>query len=336
MKILFLTRGSVHDGLGHVTRSRAVAAEFAGRAQVKFIAIGDGCAAALLEGRGFEFVADATEDSARKIAAEFAPDIVFLDLLRLDRELTRHLAKCATIIGLSPILDCMDELPLVFHRTAHRDPRWPSTVEFRCGLQYAVVGAHCRRVPEDIFEHHAAEPQLSIAVSMGGTDAANKTVQVLSKLREHKSPLLIWALLGEGYAHSYEELVGQTRGTPHEIIFAKTNDSMWRVLHMCSLVILAAGTTTYEAARAGLPSINLLATPRNAFLIAELAARGAAICDAVGFDEALANLNNHLNALDTNRDRLRAMHRAGQALVDGRGAARIAAESIAFHHARAR
>lgn len=333
MKILFLTRGSVHDGLGHVTRSRAVAAEFAGRAQVKFIAIGDGCAATLLEGRGFEFVANATEQSARKIAADFAPEIVFLDLLRLNREFTRHLVKSASVIGLSPIFDCMDELPLVFHRTEHRDPRWPGGVDFRCGLQYAVVGAHCRRVPEEIFEHHAAEPQLSIAVSMGGTDAANKTVQVLRQLREHTRPLLIWALLGEGYAHSYEELVSQTRGTPHEIIFAKTNDSMWRVLHMCSLVILAAGTTTYEAACAGLPSINLLEAATSQYLVAELVEKGAAICDGIAFPEALDALPAHIAALEADRPRLRAMHRAAQSLVDGKGATRIAEEAIAFHTA---
>lgn len=334
MKIFFLTRGSLHDGLGHVTRSRAVAAEFAARAVVKFVAIGDGCAAALLEGYGFEFVADATEDSARKIAADFQPDIVFLDLLRLDREFTHHLSKTATLIGLSPIFDCMDELPLVFHRTAHRDPRWPGNVEFRCGLQYAVVGTHCRRVPEEVFELHAAEPQLSIAVSMGGTDAANKTVQVLRQLREHTRPLLIWALLGEGYAHGYEELVGQMRGTPHEIIFAKTNDSMWRVLHMCSLVILAAGTTTYEAACAGLPSVNLLEAATSRFLVAELVEKGAAICDGSAFPEALAALPSHIADLEADRPRLRAMHRAAQSLVDGKGAARIADEALAFHTAR--
>ncbi len=334
MKIIFLTRGSVHDGLGHVTRSRAVAAEFAGRAEVKFIAIGDGCATTLLEGRGFDFIADATEDSARKIVAEFKPNIVFLDLLRLDRAFTRELAQSSTVVGLSPIFDCMDELPLVFHRTAHRDPRWPGGVEFRCGLQYAVVGANCRRVPEEVFQLHAAEPQLSIAISMGGTDAANKTVQVLRRLREHTRPLLIWALLGEGYAHGYEELVSQTRGTPHEIIFTKTNNSMWRVLNMCSLVVLAAGTTTYEAACAGLPSVNLLEAATSRFLVAELVERGAAICDGTAFIEALAALPAHIAALDSDREKLRAMHRAASALVDGRGAARIADEALKFHTAR--
>ncbi len=332
-RILFLCRGSLRDGLGHVTRSRTVAERLAGRAEVKFIVIGDGCAEPLLLGRGLDFIADADEAAARVCFREFAPAIVVLDLLTLDREFCRALAVGALTVGLSPIFDGLENLALCFHRTAQPGPDWhfsPGRPELRAGLRYAVVSAHTTRIPEPVFEHHAADPTLSIAISMGGTDAANKTLRVLDQLKKLPQRLLIWLLLGEGYGHSYQALVDTMRGSRHEIILAKTNDSMWRILHLCSLAILAAGTTTYEAAYAGIPSITLLENSGSYFLIQELVEKGAALCAGHTFAESLAALNPLIAALDSDRARLREMHRAAQSLIDDRGAARIADEILAF------
>ncbi len=336
-RILFLCRGSLHDGLGHVTRSRTVAQRLAGRAEVKFIVIGDGCAEPLLAGRALDFIADADVGTARVWFREFAPAIVVLDLLTLERDFCRAIAASALAVGLSPIFDGMEELALCFHRTAQLGPDWhfaPGRPELRAGLEYAVVSSHTTRIPELVFEHHASDPTLSIAISMGGTDAANKTLRVLERLKELPQRLLIWLLLGEGYGHSYQALVDTMRGSRHEIILAKTNDSMWRILHLCSLVVLAAGTTTYEAAFAGIPSINLLENGRSYFLIEELVAKGAALCAGHSFDESLGALNGLIAGLDADRPRLRAMHRAAQTLIDGQGADRIAAEILAFQAAR--
>lgn len=334
MKVLFITRGSINDGLGHVTRSRAVAAEFIGKAEISFLVIGDGCGAALLEGYGFDFVADADESHALSVARAFGADIVFLDLLRLNSDFVRELSSRSTTISLSPIFDSIGEVTCVFHRTVYQNPAWPKGPEYRCGLQYAVVSSHCRRVSEEIFEMHSKDTPLSIAVSMGGTDAANKTISVLERLRKYPSPLLIWLLLGEGYVHSYQELVDLMRGSEHEIILAKTNDSMWRVLHLVSLTILAAGTTTYEAAYAGLPSINLMERHENGFLIRELVEKRAALSLGAPVNSGLEQLVPALAGLDQNRDELRGMHQRARSLVDGHGAARIALEAVEFHQER--
>ena len=302
--------------------------------QVRLVVIGDGCATPLLAGGQLDFTAVPDEPAALKVVDEFAPDIIFFDLLHFDPAATRALATCATTVNLSPIFNAMAEIALMFHRTARPGANWPVGPEIRTGLNYAVVSSHTARIPETVFEHHAGDPALSIAISMGGTDAANKTRRVLEQLKGCPSRLLIWLLLGEGYAHSYQDLVDTMRGSHHEIILAKTNASMWRVLHLCSLAILAAGTTTYEAAYAGIPSVNLLENPANYFLIEELVDKGAALCAGRSFDESLRSLNNLIAALNADRPRLRAMHRVAQSLVDGGGAARIADETAAFHTAR--
>ncbi len=304
-------------------------------AKVRLVVIGDGCATPLLAGRDLDFLSVADESAALRAVDDFAPDVVVFDLLRFDAAATRALAARACTVNLSPIFDSMAEVALMFHRTAKAGTQWAAGPELRASLGYAVVSSHTARIPEPVFEHHASDPTLSLAISMGGTDAANKTLRVLEELKQCPSRLLIWLLLGEGYAHSYQHLVDTMRGSHHEIILAKTNASMWRVLHLCSLVLLAAGTTTYEAAYAGIPSINLLENPSNYFLIEELVEKNAALCAGRSFDESLRALNRLITDLDGDRPRLRAMHRAAQSLVDGQGAARIADEIAAFHAARA-
>lgn len=303
-------------------------------AEVRMVVIGDGCATPLLAGRDLDFVTAPDETAAVAACEHFAPDVIVFDLLRFDRERTRALAAKATAVNLSPIFDSMGEMALMFHRTSKTGSAWPAGIELRSGLKYSVVSTHAARIPDAVFEHHASDRTLSLAIAMGGTDAANKTLRVLKELKECPARLLIWILLGEGYAHSYQDLVETMRGSRHEIILAKTNDSMWRVLHLCSLAVLAAGTTTYEAAYAGIPSINLLETGTNAFLIEELVENGAAVQAGTTFADSLLALNGVVASLDADRPRLRAMHKTAQALIDGRGAIRIAEEIASFHAAR--
>jgi len=330
-RVLCLCRGSVQDGLGHVTRTRAVARSLASHATVRIVVIGDGCADALLTRRGFDFRSVRSEEEAMAEVRSFAPEVVTLDMLRFDRERCRALASSSTTVSLSPVFDALDEVALFFHRTQQLGPEWKPGPQVRAGLQYSVVSSHCTPIPSEIFHHHLEPECLSIAISMGGTDAANHTIRVLETLKAAERQWLVWVLLGEGYAHSYQAIVDLMKGSRHEIILAKTNDSMWRILRTCSVAVLAAGTTTYEAAHAGLPAINLLSDPAKYFLIQELVEAGACIGAPVDFETGLRSLNEHLIRLDDDRTLLAQMHERGPALIDGAGADRIAAEIIAFH-----
>ena len=55
LRVLFLCRGSLRDGLGHVIRSRTLALEMARRAAVQMIVIGDKYVDALLVGYGLNY-----------------------------------------------------------------------------------------------------------------------------------------------------------------------------------------------------------------------------------------------------------------------------------------
>ena len=315
-------------------RSRTVARVASQVASVKLVAIGDTYIDHLLVDRDLDYTVVTQDNQAMQILHDFAPDVTILDLVHLDKIDFQVIQQSGMTVSLSPIFNHLSETDLLFHRTSILGDDWPIDTTkclIRSGLEYTVVNKHCQRIPDATFQRNLGAGALSIAISMGGTDAANKTLQVLDALREVTGELLLWVLLGEGYVHSYQDLVDSMQGSKHEIILAKTNDSMWRILSMCSLVILAGGITTYEAACAGLPSINTLETKDHFFLIQELVEKEVCLCAGHTFAESLSALSSIVSHLNTNRHELFAMRQASTRLIDGLGAKRIVQEIQAHY-----
>ena len=99
---------------------------------------------------------------------------------------------------------------------------------------------------------------------------------------------------------------------------------MWRILSSCAIGIFAGGITTYEAAYAGLPSINTIVSDKQHFLLKELEEMGACFCIGSDPNTFGVHINRILIELDANRDELINMHRRSKLLIDGLGAYRIA------------
>lgn len=330
-RLLFCCRGSADDGLGHVIRTRAVVDRLPTGTSAELLVLGaDDCAAPLLDGVAVPWAIERDDSAAAARAAELDPGVVVLDTMRLERPVFDAVAAGRVTASLSPIFDHLDDVDLAFSRTRYAaDGSVPSAPNRRHGLEYAIVRPDCRRIDTPLFERHLDESPMAIAISMGGADAANRTLEVLDALRGLAAPATFWVLLGEGYGHSYDALVEAVkRDHRHEVILAKTNQSMWRILRNCSLAILAGGVTTYEAAYAGLPSINLLDTESHAFLVRELVERGAALVGgAIDTGDGSA-LRAEVDRLEHDRAALLSMHRACHELIDGRGAERVLDEIV--------
>lgn len=314
-------------------RSRSVAREMARLAAVQVLVIGDQYVESLLQGRGLRYAVQAEESAAAKMIREFSPDVVVFDALTMSPETIEAAKKQALVVSLSPVFDQLHQMDLVFHRTRYHGEDWnfagESSPELRCSLKYAVVRDNCVRIKDTEYQENLRQDRLAIAVSMGGADAGNKTLQMLRALSIVQRPLLIWTLLGEGYAHSYEALVECVRqSAQHEIILAKTSDSMWRVLRTCCLAVLAGGTITYEAAFAGLPSINLFENSRHVFLINELVDQGVCISAGHPLEDAVDVAAANVAHLERERHALMKMHEATEGLIDDQAGRRISEEIL--------
>lgn len=326
MKTLFVCRGTTRDGLGHVIRSRTLAQEMSKTTPVRMVVGGDGYVHNLLEGRGIEFSIVGDDAGIGECFRDYKPEVVVFDLLHIDRSIFSTIRNSSFTASLSPIFNCLRDVDVAFHRTSVLG-EWSSfkgsRPVIRSGLEYAIVGEHCSPIAEKTYKKSLQNKNLSLAISMGGTDAANKTLEVLETLKHIREQLLLWVFLGEGYIHSYEDLVRSIRGSKHEIILAKTNDSMWRILSTCSLVILAGGTTSYEAVYANLPAINTLESKKHYFLIQELVEKGACFCAGKDFYSCTANLNQMIEEFNSDRGKLLKVHQSCKSLIDGLATERI-------------
>ena len=160
-------------------------------------------------------------------------------------------------ISISPIFLFMNYMDLLFTR----DESAFSTKETKVfsGLKYAIFNNNCSRIDQEKYEQNLNKTPFTLGVCMGGSDAPNITKKVLENIINMDYPLIIYIMLGEGYQHSYQDLVEiSQKNKSHEIILTKTNRSMWEILSNCCLAILSGGITVVESAFAGLPSISLL------------------------------------------------------------------------------
>jgi spore coat polysaccharide biosynthesis predicted glycosyltransferase SpsG len=131
-------------------------------------------------------------------------------------------------------------------------------------------------------------------------------------------------LLGEGYQHSYQDLVDVSRKFDnHEVILAKTNRSMWRVMGNCALAILAGGLTTAEAVFAGLPTINIFEVEDHKNIMLDLINRGACIDGGLFSKSSIEKNVKLVEEMYVNRQILLKMRSLCNGIYDDKGGERI-------------
>lgn len=321
MKALFICRASTKDGFGHLFRSRALINDAPGDIDAYLAVLASGND--IVPGPEKELRPIKKDDELLALAREIQPTVIFFDLNEFDGTVFDRLNDCFFTVCLSPLFDHRSKVNQVFHRTIYFDQKI-SGPEIHAGLDYSVLSGNCRRIPESFYREHLQEDRLSIAISMGGGDAANKTLEILEALAKFDGAALFWILVGEGYPHSYDELVRKTHfGKAHEVVLARTNHSMWRVLRNCQLAVLAGGVTSHDAVYAGLPAINLLHSPERYFLIKELVEKEACFYPGSFNSETLSNIPRLIEKISLNKGELLKMHNRAKKLIDGRGSLRI-------------
>lgn len=330
VRIAFVVRASVVDGLGHLIRSLSVLQEIRDLAHVRLFLLGD------LSGRHLVKESDVSWDDCRSdeecasLVLKYQPQIVVFDTLNFEKHAFDQLARSALTVSLSPVFSQMEDVAHIFHRTLREPPWWRNEKKFpkvHKGLRYAVLPSWLKRVTTKHYREHLQERKLSIAISMGGSDAPNRTLALLQELSKYPQKLVIWVALGEAYTHSYEDLLKCAQENRQEIILLKSNESMWRVFRNVSLVICAGGLTTYEAAFVGIPSINILQSQEWAFLFSELTSKN--ICYVLNPTEcSISKAGAIVSKFASERDELLSMHKRSKRVIPGGAATRIAREIV--------
>ena len=326
MKLQILCRGSIKEGLGHLLRTRTFARHAQSTHEVEVVAIVEPGLEPVLSGLDCPLHCVRDDNAAVTHVNRFEPDVFVFDVTWCEPVLIEAATRRSVLVtSISPVFAEAAKLDVLFSRSARAEA--PSGVQVLGGLQYAIVGEHCHPVDDEAFERSLALPELPVAICMGGADAANKTLSVLRALTAIPEPLSLIVLLGEGYAHSFNALVDAVRNDArHEVVLAKTNRSMWRLMSQCAVAVLAGGITTIEAVHAGLPTINLFEQPVHQAVMDELLESGVCLNGGLFSERSLATTVQLLRDLNRNREKLRHLRERTRGLVDRHGPARVLRE----------
>ncbi|MCB0651973.1 MAG: hypothetical protein KDC85_11915 [Saprospiraceae bacterium] len=326
MRILFVCKASTSIGLGHLIRSRSLANQFLElnpHLDIDFKVVGEALVSRLLTQVTYPVDIVRQEE---EVELKETYELCFFDMMEGSDAFFKRLKNNALLtISLSPIFNQMAKVDILFNRTKYHNLQ-PEEMpgKIYAGLKYTIIQEDCKKIRTSIYEDNLDLDQFPVAISMGGGDAANKTLAFLRSLRNCKVPATFWVMLGEGYQHSYDDLIKVLKkDSDHEIILAKTNRSMWQILRNCILAILPGGITTYEAAYAGLPTINLLQDPSKQYLIQELIDHKVCVYKGdINEEESLALVNKSIENVYYERRELMEMHLNTKNLV-GRNSAKL-------------
>jgi UDP-2,4-diacetamido-2,4,6-trideoxy-beta-L-altropyranose hydrolase len=291
--LLILADGGARLGFGHVGRCLAILEEFDGRAAM---AVRDAAIARVLKTRGIPLA---------------APE-AWASLLLVDRREPTGVAEVTRMRALGRRVCLLDDTGS--GRTVADlvvDPptgcAWLPTYGRRLtGFEHALL----RREVRDAVDHGV--PGIEVLLSMGGSDPEGLTPVLARALQAAgASPL---SVLGPAY-----------RGPrPDGEILADPRD--WpRALAGARLLVGRFGHTLLEAAHLGTPALAIATDARAAVEARAFAVRGTVeMVQAAGPTDADEVATRALALLD-DPARLATMAQRGRELVDGRGAARVAA-----------
>jgi UDP-2,4-diacetamido-2,4,6-trideoxy-beta-L-altropyranose hydrolase len=164
-----------------------------------------------------------------------------------------------------------------------------------------------------------------VLVFFGGVDAANATGQVLHALdamrQDGVGPFAVDAIIGAMHP-ARDELVAYCSHRPHWVCHVQT-ERMAELMAAADLAIGAGGGATWERCALGLPTLAAAQADNQREQVAT-AARAGVLCAPQWRDGGWAAWRVHIESLWFDAQRRAALSAAAHALVDGRGAERVA------------
>jgi UDP-2,4-diacetamido-2,4,6-trideoxy-beta-L-altropyranose hydrolase len=173
--------------------------------------------------------------------------------------------------------------------------------------------------------HTVPETARKILVTLGGSDSQNVTRKVIDGLRHlETAPLQIRVVAGPVNPH-IDELRDAAAAFPGRMELFTSMTDMAPLMAWADLAITGAGSTCWELACVGLPAIGLVIAENQRAVADDLATAGVIL--NLGWHEEVSaeRIGVMVNGLVYTSFRRLRMSQRGRALVDGKGADRVAA-----------
>ena len=320
-------------GMGHVTRCLAIAAELrdAHAWGVAFAVAAGGEAVDAIRRAGFPVERPGSGDEAAwldTVVATRRPDALVLDVRTgLERGAVARWRAAGAVIA---VVDDTSERRLAADLAffppvpqVHRLDWSVFTGRLLAGWEWVPLRRSFAAAPA---REETVPPR--VLVAMGGSDPAGLTARAVAALDLLPAPLDIDVLVGAAFGGA-RGLADRIAATRHRVSVHRDLADPAPLMCAATLAVASLGVTAYELAACGVPAVLLSLTDDHAESASAFAAAGIAVSLGVYSAVADAAIADGVAALLADGARRAAMGARARALVDGRGAARIAAEIAA-------
>jgi spore coat polysaccharide biosynthesis predicted glycosyltransferase SpsG len=169
-----------------------------------------------------------------------------------------------------------------------------------------------------------SSPAIDVLVTMGGSDPAGMTEFTVEALELLPMPLAVLVVVGPAFARALA-LADPIARSKHAIRIAHAPSSMASLMASSRIAVASFGVSAYELAACGVPAVHLCLTPDHARSASAFAREDIALTAGVFADLQPRNVSDAAARLIGSARRRKRMAARARALVDGRGASRIAA-----------
>lgn len=262
-------------------------------------------------------VRDDAEDFIQKVKAA---DLIVTDHYAIGYEWQRHV-KATLGCKLLAVDDLVraHTVDIIVDQTLGRKPNdYASGKRVLAGSQYALLNARFTQAREKALQRACDLNKPKVLVSMGGIDRPNATLSVLKVLVQHVDAE--FTVLLSPRAPHYRKVVSWCSGH-NNVVHQDFVSNMADLMLKHDIAIGASGSTSWERACLGLPSIIIPLAENQMMICEQLVANKAAI--AISLEQIQTNILSCYQKLISDWE---SYHQANLRLCDGRGTNRVVLE----------
>jgi spore coat polysaccharide biosynthesis predicted glycosyltransferase SpsG len=195
------------------------------------------------------------------------------------------------------------------------------------GPQYVLLQKDC--VEQRAIGSFKKRRGCSILVTMGGSDPANQTKNIIDALNEldekMRNEVVMHVLVGPGYLSQQVCFpASHEKNIPLKIHYDPAN--LYQLMAQADVAVSAGGSTCYELAYLGVPTLIISQADNQKKIAEKMDEEGVSIylgyCDSIEGEE----IKNAVIALITDEEKRERMSKRGQKLIDGQGVKRVVKE----------
>lgn len=314
-------------GYGHLMRCLTLARAFSMYgAQVVFIVRDELSRTFLVERTSYQIyllsgVSLAEEiDELRKVANFLDISCIIIDSYQITSEFLIEISKIFKVTG---YVDDLNEIAFhgdfllngnIYAESLNYEKH--GKAEYLLGSQYTLLREEFMNLPERIMHNQVKR----VLLSFGGSDVLNLTPRLIQVLKQISEPLTFDIVIGNGF-RNIDQIVNATKSDPR-FVYHFHVQYMSKLMVQADFAIVACGSTMYELAATGTPSLCLIVAKNQEKLARAFDQKGLTInigwYDQRTDEKLLDAINRMINNFAIRQE----MSRKGTRIVDGEGAIR--------------